>query len=136
MSTALAGVGASDGQDKVVRIGFRIRKLVLSRAGVARRKNSNRSATRCHGRISVGPPLLEASMSAPSIRYRRRNAADLAQAAGARCYLVTSTAPQGEAILVPGDSPLKSVADLRAGRSRSTGLERHYLLVQALQSRL
>jgi sulfonate transport system substrate-binding protein len=59
-----------------------------------------------------------------------------AQAAGAPLvYLAYDPpAPQGEAILVPKDSPLKSVADLRGKKvAFNKGSNVHYLLVKALE---
>jgi sulfonate transport system substrate-binding protein len=60
-----------------------------------------------------------------------------AQAAGAPLvYLAYDPpAPQGEAILVPKDSPLKSVADLRGKKvAFNKGSNVHYLLVRALEN--
>src|SRR4029078_9252912 len=43
-------------------------------------------------------------------------------------------APKGEAILVPKDSPLKSVADLRGRKvALNKGSNVHYLLLKALE---
>jgi len=60
-----------------------------------------------------------------------------AQAAGAPLvYLAYDPpAPQGEAILVPRDSPLKSVADLRGKKvALNKGSNVHYLLAKAIEN--
>ena len=58
-----------------------------------------------------------------------------AQAAGAPLVLAYDPpAPQGEAILVPKDSTLKSVADFKGKKvALNKGSNVHYLLVKALQ---
>src|SRR5439155_3219370 len=59
-----------------------------------------------------------------------------AQAAGAPLQYVAyePPAPKGEAILVPKDSPLKSVADLKGKKiALNKGSNVHYLLVKALE---
>jgi sulfonate transport system substrate-binding protein len=59
-----------------------------------------------------------------------------AQAAGAPIQYVAyePPAPKGEAILVPKDSPLKSVADLKGKKvALNKGSNVHYLLVKALE---
>src|SRR4029450_9547200 len=58
-----------------------------------------------------------------------------AQAAGAPLLYVAHEppAPKGEAILVPKDSPIKSVADLKGKKiALNKGSNVHYLLVKAL----
>ena len=59
-----------------------------------------------------------------------------AQAAGApiRYVAYKPPAPRGEAILIPKDSPLQSVADLRGKKvALNKGSNVHYLLVKALE---
>jgi sulfonate transport system substrate-binding protein len=59
-----------------------------------------------------------------------------AQAAGApiRYVAYEPPAPKGEAILIPKDSPLKSVADLKGKKiALNKGANVHYLLVKALE---
>ena len=59
-----------------------------------------------------------------------------AQAAGAAIRYVAyePPAPKGEAILVPKDSPLKSIADLKGKKiAVAKGSNAHYLLVKALE---
>ncbi|KAA0123404.1 sulfonate ABC transporter substrate-binding protein [Methylobacterium sp. P1-11] len=84
-----------------------------------------------------GPPLLEA-LNAGAIDFGSAGEAPpiFAQAASADLrYVATEPpAPRGEAILVPKDSLIRSVADLR-GRTiaLNKGSNVHYLLVRALE---
>jgi sulfonate transport system substrate-binding protein len=69
--------------------------------------------------FSFGPPLLEA-LNIGSIDFGTTGDAPpiFAQAAGANLLYVAHEplAPQGEAILVPKRSPLRTVADLKGNR--------------------
>jgi sulfonate transport system substrate-binding protein len=84
-----------------------------------------------------GPPLLEA-LNAGAIDFGSAGEAPpiFAQAASPELRYVAAEppAPRGEAILVPKDSPIRSVADLR-GRTiaLNKGSNVHYLLVRALE---
>src|SRR5580700_3841651 len=139
MSTALAGVGASYGQDKVVRIGFqKYGKLVLLKS-----KGTLEDKLRAAGYSVVwtefpsGPPLLEA-LNVGAIDFGNAGEAPpiFAQAAGAPLQYVAfePPAPKGEAILVAKDSKLNSVADLRGKKvALNKGSNVHYLLVKALE---
>ena len=139
MTTALAGVGASYGQDKVVRIGFqKYGKLVLLKGhGTLESKLKPLGYTVTWTEFPSGPPLLEA-LNVGSIDFGIAGETPpiFAQAAGAPLvYLAYDPpAPQGEAILVPKDSPLTSVADLRGKKvALNKGSNVHYLLVKALE---
>jgi sulfonate transport system substrate-binding protein len=139
MSTVLAGVGASYGQDKVVRIGFqKYGKLVLLKS-----KGTLEDRLKAAGYRVVwtefpsGPPLLEA-LNVGAIDFGNAGEAPpiFAQAAGAPLQYVAyePPAPHGEAILVPKDSKLSSVADLRGKKvALNKGSNVHYLLVKALE---
>jgi sulfonate transport system substrate-binding protein len=139
MSTVLAGVGVSYGQDKVVRIGFqKYGKLVLLKS-----KGSLEPKLRALGysvtwtEFPSGPPLLEAiNVGAVDFGNTGESPPIFAQAAGApiRYVAYEPPAPTGEAILIPKDSPLKSVADLRGKKvALNKGANVHYLLVKALE---
>jgi sulfonate transport system substrate-binding protein len=84
-----------------------------------------------------GPPLLEAlNVGAIDFGVAGETPPIFAQAAGAPLvYLAYDPpAPQGEAILIPKDSPLKSVADLKGRKVvLNKGSNVHYLLVKALE---
>ena len=139
MSTVAAGVGASYGQDKTVRIGYqKYGKLVLLKG-----KGSLEEKLRPFGykvswtEFPSGPPLLEAlNVGAIDFGVAGETPPIFAQAAGAPLvYLAYDpSAPQGEAILVPKDSALKSVAELKGKKvALNKGSNVHYLLVRALE---
>jgi len=139
MSTALAGVGASYGQDKVIRIGFqKYGKLVLLKSkGTLEEKLNAAGYTVTWTEFPSGPPLLEA-LNVGAIDFGNTGEAPpiFAQAAGAPIQYVAfePLAPKGEAILVPKDSKLNSVADLRGKKvALNKGANVHYLLVKALE---
>jgi sulfonate transport system substrate-binding protein len=84
-----------------------------------------------------GPQLLEA-LNVGAIDFGTAGEAPpiFAQAAGAPLVYVgfEPPAPKGEAILVPKDSALKSVADLKGKKvALNKGSNVHYLLVRALE---
>src|SRR5450755_4358779 len=139
MSTALAGVGASYGQDKVVRIGFqKYGKLVLLKSkGTLEDKLKAAGYSVVWTEFPSGPPLLEAlNVGAIDFGNAGETPPIFAQAAGAPLvYLAYDPpAPQGEAILVPKDSTLNSVADLKGKKvALNKGSNVHYLLVKALE---
>jgi sulfonate transport system substrate-binding protein len=139
MSTAVAGVGATYGQDKVVRIGFqKYGKLVLLKGrGALEEKLKPLGYRVSWTEFPSGPPLLEAlNVGAIDFGIAGETPPIFAQAAGAPLvYLAYDPpAPQGEAILVPKDSPLTSIADLKGKKvALNKGSNVHYLLVKALE---
>jgi len=139
MSTVAAGVGASYGQDKTVRIGYqKYGKLVLLKGkGSLEEKLKPLGYKVSWTEFPSGPPLLEAlNVGAIDFGIAGETPPIFAQAAGAPLvYLAYDPpAPQGEAILVPKDSTLKSVADLKGKKvALNKGSNVHYLLVRALE---
>jgi sulfonate transport system substrate-binding protein len=134
-----ATVSASYGEDKVVRIGYqKYGKLVLLKGrGTLEQKLKSLGYSVAWTEFPSGPPLLEA-LNVGSIDFGIAGETPpiFAQAAGAPLvYLAYDPpAPKGEAILVPKDSPLKSVADLKGKKvALNKGSNVHYLLVRALQ---
>lgn len=137
--TALLPVTSAQAQDKVVRIGFqKYGKLVLLKS-----KGSLEPKLKALGYNVVwtefpsGPPLLEA-LNVGAIDFGNTGEAPpiFAQAAGAPIQYVAyePPAPKGEAILVPKDSALKTVADLKGKKvALNKGSNVHYLLVKALE---
>lgn len=134
-----APLASAQSQEKVVRIGFqKYGKLVLLKS-----KGSLEPKLKALGYNVVwtefpsGPPLLEA-LNVGAIDFGNTGEAPpiFAQAAGAPIQYVAyePPAPQGEAILVPKDSPLKTVADLKGKKvALNKGSNVHYLLVKALE---
>ncbi|UGY00785.1 sulfonate ABC transporter substrate-binding protein [Bradyrhizobium quebecense] len=139
VSIVAASVGASYGQEKVVRIGFqKYGKLVLLKSkGSLEEKLKSVGYKVAWTEFPSGPPLLEA-LNVGVIDFGNTGEAPpiFAQAAGAPLQYVAyePPAPKGEAILVPKDSPIKSVADLRGKKvALNKGSNVHYLLVKALE---
>jgi sulfonate transport system substrate-binding protein len=139
MSTALAGVGASYGQDKTVRIGYqKYGKLVLLKSrGTLEPRLKALGYDVKWTEFQFGPPLLEAiNVGAIDFGNTGETPPVFAQAAGAPIRYVAYEPPaqKGEAILVQKDSPLKSVADLKGRKvAVARGSNAHYLLVKALE---
>ena len=133
------GITAASAQDKVVRIGFQpYGKLVLLKS-----RSTLEPALKKLGydvewkEFPSGPPLLEA-LNVGAIDFGNTGEAPpiFAQAAGAplRYVAFDPPAPKGEAILVPKDSPLKTLSDLKGKKiALNKGSNVHYLLVKALE---
>src|SRR5215510_12181800 len=139
LSAVAVTVGASYGQDKVVRIGYqKYGKLVLLKGrGTLEDKLKPLGYTVTWTEFPSGPPLLEA-LNVGSIDFGDVGEAPpiFAQAAGAPLVYVaaTTTRPQSEAVLVPPDSPIRSPADLKGKRiALNKGSNVHYFLVKLLR---
>jgi sulfonate transport system substrate-binding protein len=140
MTTALAGVGASYGQDsKTVRIGYqKYGKLVLLKSrGTLEPRLKALGYDVKWTEFQFGPPLLEAiNVGAIDFGNTGETPPVFAQAAGAPIRYVAYEPPaqKGEAILVQKDSPLNSVAELKGKKvAVAKGSNAHYLLVKALE---
>jgi sulfonate transport system substrate-binding protein len=85
----------------------------------------------------AGPQLLEGlNVGAVDIGYVGEAPPIFAQAAGARFYYIghDPAAPQAEALVVPKDSPVRSVAELKGKKiALNKGSNVHYLLVKLLE---
>ncbi len=139
ISVVVASVGVSYGQDKVVRVGYqKYGKLVLLKGkGTLEEKLKPLGYKVTWTEFPSGPPLLEAlNVGAIDFGIAGETPPIFAQTAGAPLvYLAYDPpAPQGEAILIPKDSKLKSVADLKGKKvALNKGSNVHYLLVRALE---
>ena len=129
---------SSQADDKVIHIGFqKYGTLVLVKAkGTLDEKLKALGWTVQWTEFPGGPQLLEA-LNVGAIDFGTTGEAPpiFAQAAGAPLVYVgyEPSAPAGEAILVPKDSPLKTVADLKGKNvALNKGSNVHYLLVRAL----
>ncbi len=130
---------SAEAADKVVRIGYqKYGTLILLKA-----KGGLDAALKPLGytvtwtEFPAGPQLLEA-LNAGAIDFGSTGEAPpiFAQAAGAPLAYVANEppAPLGEAILVPKDSPIRSVAELKGKTvALNKGSNVHYLLVRALE---
>ncbi|MDQ0506898.1 sulfonate ABC transporter substrate-binding protein [Xanthobacter agilis] len=126
-------------QEKVVRIGYQKygTLILLKNKGLLESRLKPLGYSVKWAEFPAGPQLLEA-LNAGAIDFGNTGEAPpiFAQAAGAPLVYVgfEPAAPQGEAILVPKDSPLKTVADLKGKTvALNKGSNVHYLLVKALE---
>lgn len=126
-------------QEKTVRIGFqKYGKLVLLKGrGTLEEKLKPLGYKVVWTEFPSGPPLLEAlNVGAIDFGVAGETPPIFAQAASAPLvYLAYDPpAPQGEAILVPKDSKLTSIAELKGKKvALNKGSNVHYLLVRALE---
>jgi len=143
-----AGVLTHSGQARAanapltLRIGYQKSStlIVLAKArGTLAQALAPHNVTLTWHEFTSGLPLLEA-LNVGSIDFSA-DVADtvpvFAQAAGARiAYVARETpSPDAEAILVPQNSPIKTLSDLKGKRIAVTkGAGVHYLLIAALQS--
>jgi sulfonate transport system substrate-binding protein len=142
MFATLAAVFApatSHAQDKVIRVGFqKYGNLILLKGKGGLEKKLAPLGFRVEWKeFPSGPPLLEA-LNVGAIDFGHAGEAPpiFGQAAGAPFLYVAHEppAPKGEAILVPKDAPIKSVADLKGKKvALNKGSNVHYLLVKALE---
>ena len=125
--------------DKVVRIGYqKYGTLVLLKGkGLLEKKLETIGYTVTWTEFPAGPQLLEAlNIGAVDFGTTGETPPIFAQAAGAPLVYIAHEppAPRGEAILVPKDSPIKTVADLKGKNvALNKGSNVHFLLVKALE---
>jgi sulfonate transport system substrate-binding protein len=125
--------------DKVIRVGFqKYGTLVLLKGkGILEGKLEKIGYTVEWSEFPAGPQLLEAlNVGAVDFGSTGETPPIFAQAAGAPLVYVAHEppAPRGEAILVPKDSPIKTVADLKGKNvALNKGSNVHFLLVKALE---
>jgi sulfonate transport system substrate-binding protein len=125
--------------DKVARIGYqKYGTLVLLKGkGLLEKKLESIGYAVEWTEFPAGPQLLEAlNVGAVDFGSTGETPPIFAQAAGAALVYVAHEppAPRGEAILVPKDSPIKTVADLKGKNvALNKGSNVHYLLVKALE---
>jgi sulfonate transport system substrate-binding protein len=138
---SLANPAANVPKGTVVRIGFQKAATILS---LLKAKDSLEKAFASAGakvtwtEFPAGPPLLEA-LNAGSVDFGYTGEAPpiLAQAAGVpvRYVAYDPWGAQAEAIVVPKDSSIRKVTDLKGKRvGVARGSNTHYLTVSALQS--
>jgi sulfonate transport system substrate-binding protein len=125
--------------DKVLRIGYqKYGSLIVLKTSGALDKALAEKGWKVEWKLfAAGPVLLEA-LNAGSLDFGTTGEAPpiFAQAANAPLVYVANEppSPEGEAILVPKDSPIKSVADLKGKKvALNKGSNVHYLLVKALE---
>lgn len=133
------GAAPARAQEKVVRIGYQKygTLILLKNKGLLDGLLKPLGYSVKWAEFPAGPQLLEA-LNAGAVDFGNTGEAPpiFAQAAGAPLVYVgyEPAAPQGEAILVPKGSPLKTVADLKGKTvALNKGSNVHYLLVKALE---
>ena len=137
--TALAPFALTQNADNVIRIGYqKYGTLVLLKA----RGSLEKRLAPLHVEVTwtefpAGPQLLE-GLNVGSIDFGTVGEAPpiFAQAAGADLIYVGNEPPAsaGEAILVPKDSPIKTVAELKGKKvALNKGSNVHFLLVKLLE---
>ncbi len=134
-NTASAATGASS-----LRIGYQksASLLILQKAqGTLEKRLSELGVAVRWIEFPAGPQLLEGlNVGAVDVGYVGEAPPIFAQAAGAQFVYVgfDPGAPTAEAILVPKDSPLKSVTELKGRKvALNKGSNVHYLLVRQLE---
>jgi len=139
LAILLSGLSPLLAQEKVIRIGYqKYGKLVLLKGkGTLEERLKPLGFKAVWTEFPAGPQLLEA-VNVGAIDFGNTGEAPpiFAQAAGAPILYVAHEppAPLGEAILVPKDSPVKSVADLNGKKvALNKGSNVHYLLLRALE---
>jgi sulfonate transport system substrate-binding protein len=127
-------------QDKTLRIGFQKygTLVILKDRGALEKRLKSQGYTVTWTEFPGGPQLLEA-LNVGAIDFGSTGEAPpiFAQAAGAPLLYVghEPPAPKGEALIVPKDSKITTVADLRGKRvALNKGSNVHYLLVRALEA--
>jgi sulfonate transport system substrate-binding protein len=125
--------------DKVVRIGYQKNcpLVILKSLGTLEKELKGKGVKVEWKEFQAGPALLEA-LNAGSIDFGRTGDSPpiFAQAADAPLVYVAAgfSKFQGSGILVPKDSPIQSLADLKGKKiGFAKGSSSHYLLVKALE---
>src|SRR5437016_1424872 len=136
---ASGALGAAVAQEKVVRIGHQTlgAYTLLKQRGILEERLTALGYALSWKQYPGGPQLLEA-IKTGEVDFAHAGEAPpiFAQAAGAPLLYIghEPASPKTEAILVPRESPIKTLADLKG---KKIGLNRgsnvHYLLVRALE---
>src|SRR5471030_744133 len=136
---ATVAVGGAEAADKTIRVGYQKYGtfLLLKARGLLEKKLQPLGFRVEWTEFPGGPQLLEAlNVGALDFGITGEAPPIFAQAAGAPLVYVGNEppAPRAEAILVPKDSPLHNVADLKGKKiALNKGSNVHYLLVKALE---
>lgn len=136
---AITQAQAASDNKSVLRIGYQKygTLVLLKSSGALEKRLAEQGVDVQWTEFPAGPQLLE-GLNVGSIDFGTTGETPpvFAQAAGADLLYVAfePPAPLSEAILVPKDSPLKSVADLKGKKvALNKGSNVHYLLVRALE---
>lgn len=136
---AATSIAAAQGGGDQLRIGYQkaASLLALQKAqGTLEKRLSAQGVSVKWVEFPAGPQLLEGlNVGAVDVGYVGEAPPIFAQAAGATFVYIGNdpAAPEAEAIVVPKDSPLKSVAELKGRKvALNKGSNVHYLLLRAL----
>ncbi|MFM0201482.1 sulfonate ABC transporter substrate-binding protein [Paraburkholderia fungorum] len=136
----LAASGAARAQDrKVLSIGYQKygNFIVLKARGTLEKRLAPLGFSVQWLEFPAGPQLLEGvNANAVDIGVVGETPPVFAQAGGVNFVYIAAEpdAPRGEALIVPKDSPIRSIAELRGKKVAVTkGSNAHYLLVKALE---
>ncbi|BAY29913.1 aliphatic sulfonates ABC transporter substrate-binding protein [Nostoc carneum NIES-2107] len=121
----------------VVKFGYQKSAILLKSKGVLEKRLQPQGVSVQWIEFPAGPQLLEA-MNVGSIDFGHTGESPpiFAQAAGASLTYIAGIAPSpaGQAILVPPDSPIKTVTDLKGKKiAFQKGSSAHYMLLQVLE---
>ena len=140
LAATLLAFGAHAEPAKELRIGFQksASLFVLQKAqGTLEKRLAPQGVAVKWVEFPAGPQLLEGlNVGAVDVGFVGEAPPIFAQAAGARFVYIGNdpASPTTEAVVVPKDSPLKSVADLKGRRvALNKGSNVHYLLVKLLE---
>lgn len=129
----------AEGSTKTLRIGFQKygNFVVLKARGTLEKRLASQGVTVQWLEFPAGPQLLEGlNAGAVDVGTVGETPPIFAQAAGVDFVYIANEppAPKGEALVVPHDSPIRTVADLRGKKvALNRGSNVHFLLVKALQ---
>lgn len=137
---AVIAVSASESRADATTVRIGVQKygtlIILQELGNLEKRLEAQGVTVEWTEFPAGPQLLEGlAVGSIDIGHTGEAPPVFAQAAGAPLVYVgvEPPAPLGEAILVPKDSPVQSIADLKDKRiALNKGSNVHYLLVKAL----
>ncbi|MFQ4141290.1 sulfonate ABC transporter substrate-binding protein [Chlorogloeopsis sp. ULAP02] len=136
-SNVTAANNTNQNKASVVRFGYQKSLILLKAKGVLEKRLQPEGVSVEWIEFPAGPQLLEA-MNVGSIDFGHAGESPpiFAQAAGTPLTYVAGIAPspQGSAILVAKNSPIKTVADLKGKKvAFQKGSSAHYMLVQILE---
>lgn len=138
-SLVLPAAAFAQGDAKTLRIGYQKygNFVVLKARGTLEKRLAAQGVTVQWLEFPAGPQLLEGlNAGAVDVGTVGETPPIFAQAAGVDFVYIGNEppAPHGEAIVVPENSPIKTVAELRGKKvAFNKGSNVHYLLVKALQ---
>ncbi len=139
LATLGAGAGSALAENMTLRLGWQKGSVlsVIKARGDFERKLKEKGVDLTWTEFPAGPQMLEGlNVGAIDFGVVGETPPVFAQAAGADLVYAGAEppAPQAEAILVPKDSPIRSVAELKGKKvALNKGSNVHFLLVRALE---